>query len=483
MTHPTAFISYSWDSAPHREWVARLATRLREDGVAVTLDRWAAVPGDQLPEFMNRAIRENEFVLIVCTPAYRKKSETGKGGVAYEGDIISAEIMHTRNHRKFIPVLRDGEWADAAPATLLGKYYIDFRDDPYAETSYEELLATLHDFREAAPPIGPVPLRSRQVCAPGSAPTAPSRPRLQPRPQVEGSDSVDPLNNLQAHVQLRVRELKQQIPDLPLSEKANRNRLLTLAWGSLAIAALGMGVLGPAVAVGVTIWNLLSVSTIWRALLASTATAVVLLAAILWLVPWILSPFKHRFAAARPDLLLSQVERTPTGIALRWFETIDAVVRQVEAHPEKTINQLVLGLRDWSERAKQEVAILISDVRMMQAHLETAVAELEEERIRAEAAKAGGKAVEERMAAISIAHSKERVDTLRPLVTQLELEIEEKKSWLRYLRSSIDNIRRLKQELLASGGLSDTARIAAILSRAVSIIENYPGLKLDDREH
>jgi hypothetical protein len=431
---------------------------------------------------MNRAIRENEFVLIICTPAYRKKSETGKGGVAYEGDIISAEIMHTRNHRKFIPVLREGEWVDAAPTTLLGKYYIDFRGDPYAENSYEELLATLHDHREAAPPIGAVPLRPRQGYAPGSATTAISRPTLQPRPQAEGSDSVDPLN-LQAHVQLRIRELKQQLPDLPSSEQANRNRLLTLAWGSLAIAALGIGVLGPAAAVGVTIWNLLSVSTIWRALLASTATAVVLLAAILWLVPWILSPFKHRFAATRPDLLLSQVERTPTGIALRWFETIDTVVRQVEAHPEKTINQLVLGLRDWSERAKQEVSILISDVRMMQAHLETAVAELEEERIRAEAARAGGKAAEERMAAISIAHSKERVDTLRPLVTQLELEIEEKKSWLRYLRSSIDNIRRLKQELLASGGLSDTARIAAILSRAVSIIEIYPGLKLEDREH
>ena len=51
---PKAFISYSWGDDAHSQWVKELATRLRQDGVDVTLDRWHAVPGDQIPAFMER---------------------------------------------------------------------------------------------------------------------------------------------------------------------------------------------------------------------------------------------------------------------------------------------------------------------------------------------------------------------------------------------------------------------------------------------
>ena len=55
---PTVFISYSWESAAHKEWVRDFAARLRGDGVKVILDQWDAVPGDQLPEFMEREIKK-----------------------------------------------------------------------------------------------------------------------------------------------------------------------------------------------------------------------------------------------------------------------------------------------------------------------------------------------------------------------------------------------------------------------------------------
>jgi hypothetical protein len=55
------FVSYSWDDG-HRDWVRDLASRLRSDGVDAGLDRWKLAPGDQLPEFMERAVRENDFV-------------------------------------------------------------------------------------------------------------------------------------------------------------------------------------------------------------------------------------------------------------------------------------------------------------------------------------------------------------------------------------------------------------------------------------
>src|SRR5688572_593400 len=110
----SAFVSYSWDDDDHKAWARQFAQRLREDGVEVTLDQWATVPGDQLPAFMEGAIATNKFVLIICTPRYKARSDLRQGGVGYEGDIITAQLLLSQNQRKFIPILRRGEWQEAA---------------------------------------------------------------------------------------------------------------------------------------------------------------------------------------------------------------------------------------------------------------------------------------------------------------------------------------------------------------------------------
>ena len=150
----SVFISYSWDSDEHKEWVKELAARLRADGVDVTLDSWSVVPGDQLPAFMEAAIRENEFVVIVCTQKYKERSDARKGGVGYEGDIMTAEVFSARNNRKFIPVLRGNSWENSAPSWLAGKYYVDLSGDPYSDSNYLDLARTLLKMREEAPSIG-----------------------------------------------------------------------------------------------------------------------------------------------------------------------------------------------------------------------------------------------------------------------------------------------------------------------------------------
>lgn len=153
---PKVFISYSWDSNEHKTWVRALATRLRSDGVDVTLDHWHAVPGDQLPAFMESAIRESDYVLIVCTPKYKVKADRRSGGTGYEGDVITAETFTTGNHRKFIPILRDGTWLDAAPSLVRGKYYINLVGDPYPPTAYADLLSTLKNTRPKPPPVADI---------------------------------------------------------------------------------------------------------------------------------------------------------------------------------------------------------------------------------------------------------------------------------------------------------------------------------------
>jgi hypothetical protein len=157
MTTPKAFVSYSWDDDPHKAWVADLATELRNDGVETRLDQWHAVPGDQLPAFMESEIRNNDYVLIICTPNYQLKSDERKGGVGYEGDIMTAEIHTDGNHRKFIPILASGTWAESAPSWLKGKYYIDLSTPDRRKRNYSDLTATLLGTRAVAPPVRPSP--------------------------------------------------------------------------------------------------------------------------------------------------------------------------------------------------------------------------------------------------------------------------------------------------------------------------------------
>lgn len=157
MSNPKVFLSYSWDSDEHKEWVAALATRLRSHGVDVTLDVWNVHPGDYLPEFMEREISESDFVIIVCTPKYKEKSDRRAGGVGFEEAIITGEVLATEAERKFIPILREGEWTTASPRWLRGKLYIDLRGSSLNDYEYQSLLLTLHQRREPPPPLGTFP--------------------------------------------------------------------------------------------------------------------------------------------------------------------------------------------------------------------------------------------------------------------------------------------------------------------------------------
>ncbi len=120
------------------------------------IDKWGISPGAQIPEFMERSVRENDFVLIVCTPNYRIRSNQRLGGVGYEGNTMSSEVLAYGKDEKFIPLLRFGEWRESASSWLLGKSYLDFRGDPYDEDAYQDLLANLFGKRKL-PRIGKPP--------------------------------------------------------------------------------------------------------------------------------------------------------------------------------------------------------------------------------------------------------------------------------------------------------------------------------------
>lgn len=153
---PTTFISYAWESEELKSWVKDLESQLPSNGIDAKLDQWEVVPGDQMTHFMEKSERDNDFVLIVCTPQYKTKSENRIGGVGYEGDIMTAEVLQNSNHGKFIPILKSGTKETALPAWLKGKYFVDLSNENHYDKNFEDLLTTLLNALETAPSLGKV---------------------------------------------------------------------------------------------------------------------------------------------------------------------------------------------------------------------------------------------------------------------------------------------------------------------------------------
>ncbi|MFM2450332.1 MAG: hypothetical protein RIS44_2782 [Pseudomonadota bacterium] len=159
---PRVFISYSWEGDAHKEWVRVLSDRLAQNGVNVRLDQWHISPGQSLTQFMETEVQTCEFVLVVCTKDYRRKSLARVGGVGYEQQIITGNIVAGQPREYFIPLVRDGEFAPGAecsiPPQFMGVYAIDMRDGVDPDQSIEVLLRAI--YRQPAttqPPIGPRP--------------------------------------------------------------------------------------------------------------------------------------------------------------------------------------------------------------------------------------------------------------------------------------------------------------------------------------
>lgn len=157
---PTVFISYSHDSDDHKDWVLQLATRLRSNGVNVLLDRWNLKLGQDLAAFMERGLSESNRVLCICSEPYVTKSNVGQGGVGYEKQIMTAELLADLNTNWVIPVIRNNN-ASKVPTFLGGRLYVNFENDNLYETHYEELLRELLDEPILPiPPIGKNPFKT-----------------------------------------------------------------------------------------------------------------------------------------------------------------------------------------------------------------------------------------------------------------------------------------------------------------------------------
>lgn len=140
-THtPTVFISYSQEGGKYQDRVTQLAKDLCSNGVDVIYDRWAVHLGDDLATFMEQGITKADYVLILCTPTYKKKADERKAGVGTETLIISPDVYTKTQQNKYIPVVMelDQDGSLCIPTYVKGRLYLDLSKSD--SSGFEELL-------------------------------------------------------------------------------------------------------------------------------------------------------------------------------------------------------------------------------------------------------------------------------------------------------------------------------------------------------
>ena len=143
----TVFVSYSHDSTAHEQRVHQLVDRLREEGVDCNLDLYEDAPPEGWPAWMDRHIRESDYVLVVCTEVYERritgKEKRGIGlGAKWEGSLITQALYNSGGrNEKFIPIVFDSRDVEHIPEFLGRATRYDLSTDEGYERLYRRLTA------------------------------------------------------------------------------------------------------------------------------------------------------------------------------------------------------------------------------------------------------------------------------------------------------------------------------------------------------
>ena len=139
-----------------------LASRLREDGVDVILDKWDLKQGHDANQFMESMVTDPSVskVMMICDRLYVEKANSRAGGVGIESQIISPELYGKGAQDKYAALMTDEDENGSAHVPIFYKrrIFVDFRSADKFEEKYEELLRWLVDKpQHVKPKLGTVP--------------------------------------------------------------------------------------------------------------------------------------------------------------------------------------------------------------------------------------------------------------------------------------------------------------------------------------
>lgn len=138
------FISYSWDSEEHQQWVQGLATDLDEyQDFHVTFDKFDLDNFSDKNLFMEKAVQNSDIIIVVCTELYKRKAESRTGGVGIETYLST--IRHWEESEGGAPsnIMVVSREKYSTPFYLKGKFRVDFHDDDLYQKSLGFLIKAL----------------------------------------------------------------------------------------------------------------------------------------------------------------------------------------------------------------------------------------------------------------------------------------------------------------------------------------------------
>lgn len=146
---PKVFVSYSWTTPDHEEWVLELANELMRNGVHVILDKWDIREGNDVAVFMEQIVRNGDIVkvIMVCDRGYVEKANARTGGVGVEAQIITSEIYSSSSQSKFVAVVaeRNDDGSPFLPIFYSKRKYIDLSAAERYDREFETLIRWIFD--------------------------------------------------------------------------------------------------------------------------------------------------------------------------------------------------------------------------------------------------------------------------------------------------------------------------------------------------
>jgi len=146
---PKVFISYSWSSPEHEDWVLSLANELMQDGIDVVLDKWNLKEGQDINAFMEQMVNDPSIdkVLIVSDKTYADKANNRQGGVGTETLIITPKMYGDHKQEKFIPIIpsKDESGKACLPTYCEGRLRIDLSDENDYSANFEKLIRCIYN--------------------------------------------------------------------------------------------------------------------------------------------------------------------------------------------------------------------------------------------------------------------------------------------------------------------------------------------------
>jgi len=143
----TVFVSYSWDTPAHQEWVRLLVDELRKYGVDAMVDWKDLRPGEEATLFMERGISESRVTLLICSESYTVKANERRAGVGFETILSSHEysLRSAEERSRTIPIVRANSLPNGRklPRYLGSAIYVDMSSSDWQATPMLRLVEAI----------------------------------------------------------------------------------------------------------------------------------------------------------------------------------------------------------------------------------------------------------------------------------------------------------------------------------------------------